>query len=132
MPTPHEELRRLEESLWREATRFDPHYLEALLSPDFFEFGRSGRIWTRQDVLAHPAVPIDAELPLADFAVHMVDDDVALVTYRSSVRSGNQIEWGNRSSIWHRTESGWKLHFHQGTPTQGATAPDIDRGHSVR
>jgi hypothetical protein len=33
------------------------------------------------------------------------------------VRCGPQIETANRSSIWKRVERGWKLCFHQGTPT---------------
>ena len=44
-----EELRILEESLWRHETRFDRDYLQRVLHPDFFEFGRSGRVWTRDD-----------------------------------------------------------------------------------
>ena len=27
--------------MWRAETRFDPDYLERVLHPDFFEFGRS-------------------------------------------------------------------------------------------
>jgi len=39
------EFRDLEESMWRAETRFDRGYVERLLHPDFFEFGRSGRVW---------------------------------------------------------------------------------------
>ena len=117
MPEAQEELERLEESLWLESTRFDREYMDDLLAPEFFEFGRSGRVWSRDEVVTHPEVTIDALLPLADFAVHVIGDEVALVTYRSRVRSGGELLWGNRSSIWRRTGDGWKLHFHQGTPT---------------
>ncbi len=47
----------------------------------------------------------------------MVADDVALVTYRSEVRDGDEVVRANRSSVWRRGETGWLLEFHQGTPT---------------
>jgi hypothetical protein len=39
-----EALRRLEEELWREETRFDRRRMDAVIGEDFFEFGRSGRV----------------------------------------------------------------------------------------
>jgi hypothetical protein len=60
-------LERLEEELWREETRFDIGRMEELLAPDFVEFGRSGRVYRREDTLAVPRGPIDAVLPLPGF-----------------------------------------------------------------
>ena len=60
-------LRSLEESLWIPAMRFDRDHLEALLAPGFFEFGRSGRVWMRADVLATPAHDLHATIPLRDY-----------------------------------------------------------------
>lgn len=108
-------LRGLEESLWRSDTRFDLEYMNKILSPDFFEFGRSGRIYRREDTLSAPAQEINARLPLKDFTAHTVSDGVVLVTYKSEVTSG-EVQVGNRSSIWVKTSVGWQLRFHQGTP----------------
>jgi hypothetical protein len=48
----------------------------------------------------------------------MITGDVALVTYRSEIRSGEGVEVGNRSSLWLRDATGsWSLVFHQGAPT---------------
>ena len=44
-----ETLERLEEELWREETRFDMQRMEEVLAADFFEFGRSGRFYRRED-----------------------------------------------------------------------------------
>lgn len=110
------ELRRLEESLWQEETRFDRHYMDGVLSPGFVEFGRSGKIWTREATLTTPKRKIGARIPLPKFGVRMITEDVALVTYRSEGLE-DDIEVGNRASIWRRTGDGWRLEFHQGTPT---------------
>ncbi len=111
-----EELRRLEESLWREETRFDRAYMERLLAPGYFEFGRSGRVWTREETVGLRRRMIRARLPLPRFAVQLISPMVALVTYRSEGLA-DDVEVGNRSSLWTKTDDGWKLVFHQGTPT---------------
>ena len=124
MASDHEaELRRLEESLWRAPTRFDRSYMDEILAADFFEFGRSGKVWSREDVLSSPNTPLNAQLPLPDFRVKMVSDEVALVTYRSRVDC-NESELANRSSLWRTTDRGWKLIFHQGTPTRPSQLDD--------
>jgi len=110
------ELRRLEESLWREETRFDRDYMDGLLSAGFIEFGRSGKIWTREATLTTPKRKIGARIPLPKFRVRMITGDVALVTYRSEGLE-DDVEVGNRTSIWRKTDEGWKLEFHQGTAT---------------
>jgi ribonuclease HI len=114
-------LRELEESLWRPATRFDPATMERLLHPDFTEFGASGRTSSRTDILDTPEVPFDTRLPLPDFEVHELTDDVVLLTYLSDVDYGGFVVTANRTSIWIRTSGGWQLRHHQGTPTP--TAP---------
>jgi hypothetical protein len=110
-----EDLRQLEETLWREETRFDREYMEGILAPDFTEFGRSGQTYTRNETLAMAMVAINARLPLDEFAVRAIDGDTVLATYVSEV--GDEApQRANRSSIWSRIDGSWKLRFHQGTP----------------
>lgn len=111
------ELQTLEESLWIDETRFDNEYMEKILAPDFFEFGRSGRVYKREDTLAAGRASINAVLPLKNFQISVISDDVVLVTYISEVQY-EELEVGNRSSLWLRTPEGWKLKFHQGTPVK--------------
>jgi hypothetical protein len=73
------ELYDLEESLWRPETRFDNDYMNGLLTEDFFEFGRSGRTYRREETLSTPEQEIDIDLPLKDFQIHKVADGVVLV-----------------------------------------------------
>lgn len=109
-------LERLEEELWREETRFDRKRMTEIIAPDFLEFGRSGRIYRREDSLAAPRQPIDAVLPLPDFEARLLHADVAQVTYNSAVTYGGVVQRARRSSIWSRIPGGWILRFHQGTP----------------
>ncbi|MFC2039007.1 DUF4440 domain-containing protein [Chloroflexota bacterium] len=108
-------LQELEESLWRSETRFNREYMENVLSPDFFEFGGSGRIYKREDTLSQPTQEIKAKLPLKDFTAHFVSENVILVTYVSEVEY-DMIQIRNRGSLWVKTPAGWQLRFHQGIP----------------
>jgi DNA-binding MarR family transcriptional regulator len=112
-------LRVLEESLWRAETRYDRAYMERTLAPDFFEFGRSGRVYTREDIIAMQPGAAPLRYSLRDFKITPIDREVALVTYVSEVGAREPAR-GNRSSLWRKTPGGWQLSFHQGTAVLGA------------
>ena len=109
-------LERLEEELWREETRFDPQIMNELIADDFWEFGRSGRVYQKQDTLAVERQKIDAVFPLPEFKVRLLNENIAQTTYNSAVTYNGVIEYARRSSIWSRTSNGWVIRFHQGTP----------------
>ena len=109
-------LQCLEEKLWLDETRFDNAYMERVLAADFFEFGRSGRIYQREDIISAPGQTIDTVIPLPDFDARLLSSDIALVTYNSRATFDGVLEKGRRSSIWSRAAEGWILRFHQGTP----------------
>jgi len=108
-------LQALEEELWKAATRFDQAYMEMVFSKDFFEFGRSGQIHTRESCLSHSSGEIAAVLPLKNLRIRLISIDVAQVTYDSEVTYNNIVEKAHRSSIWSRKNNSWELRFHQGT-----------------
>jgi hypothetical protein len=101
----------LETAMWTTCTRSSREWMDAHLSPTFTEFGRSGRRYTRNDILDAPIGEIDVVLPLPDLTVRMLDHNTQLVTYRS-IDGPEQV---NRASIWVRNDGRWLLEFHQGT-----------------
>lgn len=113
------DLELLEEGLWRADVRFDRRRMDSILAPDFFEFGRSGRIHRREAILATPPQPLVARLPLMDFKARLLDANLAQVTYVSTVTYQGVDERSTRSSLWSRTTDGWLLRFHQGTAVPG-------------
>ncbi|MHA7837467.1 MAG: nuclear transport factor 2 family protein [bacterium] len=114
-------LQDLEESLWRDDSRFDRSLMDSTFAEDFYEIGRSGRIHSREDCLNVAAQPIDAVLPLPDFEARELIPGVAHVTYSSFVTYDGVVEKGRRSSIWSRDEGRWRIRFHQGTPFPDST-----------
>ena len=109
-------LELLEEGLWRAETRFDREWMERILAPGFFEFGRSGRVYSREDTLGMAARPIDARL--VGLNVRSLSPDVVQVTYNTIETYADEPQLANRSSLWSRTGDGWQLLFHQATAVQ--------------
>lgn len=111
--------KELEESLWIAATRFDPVYMERVLHPEFFEFGCSGRVYSRAQIMATTGQPmrtIAVKLPFENFTIHHLTPDVIHITYMSEVQY-EALQICNRASIWVRVDGVWLLKFHQGTAT---------------
>lgn len=111
-----EELRRLEESLWKPESRLSPEWMDGVLADGFVEIGASGRLHDRNATVVPTSGSLDVELPLPDFWVRFLAPDVALVTYLSVQRlSDGDDRRARRSSIWTLVGGGWRLAFHQGT-----------------
>lgn len=112
------EFRTLEESLLRPEVRQSQAQLDSLIADDFLEFGASGRVFGKRDVLEAADHLPDVVLPLEDFSVKMLSPSAALVTYRSSTREpGGMLQTALRSSLWIHSDARWRLTFHQGTVT---------------
>jgi len=109
-------LEHLEEGLWRDETRFDQEWMERMLHPEYSEVGRSGRTHTRVETITAPDTPVDVELPLAEYRMQLIDEDVALVRYISRQTLDGAPTPAERTSVWVNTNDGWRLRFHQGTP----------------
>ncbi len=110
-------LTTLEHTLWQTETRHDRALMEATFAADFHEFGRSGRRYTRDDLLpvGNPK-PINATLHA--LSITEISPTIALVTYASELRRQTHTEWANRSSLWDRSKGRWQIRFHQGTPCE--------------
>jgi hypothetical protein len=111
----------MERELHDPRTRGNPERLAELLHANFLEFGRSGAVYTRSQVLAQlPAESDSKRVHAQGFAVIELAPSVVLLTYQSAdIDSSGALErHANRSSVWRREASGWRMVFHQGTPTE--------------
>ncbi|GAA2179164.1 ribonuclease HI family protein [Brooklawnia cerclae] len=101
----------LEKALLTDAVRTDPGRLRQLLHPEFTEFGASGRIWTRNRLLAETG-PLPVRLAFEPIGTERLADDVILLRWRAVGAHGTWL----RSSVWQRVEGSWRCRFAQGTP----------------
>ena len=116
------QLLALETALLDQKMRIGRDRMAELLADDFFEFGSSGRIWTKAATLEGLAAGHSAEAvvrTVTDFAVRHLADEVALVTYAVSRHEAGAEVQTLRSSIWKREKENWRMVFHQGTRRRG-------------
>lgn len=106
------EVVRLELSLLEPHVRHDADHVRRLLHPEFVEFGSSGRVWDRDAVILMMGGE-SGNVSAVGLTPRRLAPDVVLVTYTSEAGGRSAL----RSSTWVRDQTGWRLLFHQGTPT---------------
>ncbi|MCZ4066611.1 DUF4440 domain-containing protein [Microbacterium sp. H37-C3] len=108
-----------ERDLLTSAVRQDARRLRELIHPDFTEIGRSGRLWTRSDLLVELLEEATRDTPHTDeWVIQRLDVDTVLVTYR--LIAGTRIS--RHSSVWATSGDALALRFHQGTEQSAADA----------
>lgn len=103
---------RLERALLTDEVRGDPAAVAALLDPAWEEIGRSGRRWSREELLASIA-PLEDRVELEVLATDRVAPGAVLLVWRSVAATGDATL---RSSLWVRSGERWLQRFRQGTP----------------
>ncbi|WGV25866.1 DUF4440 domain-containing protein [Halotia branconii] len=91
-----------------------------LLADEFIEFGSSGRIFDKQQIIENLQNETLTRRSITKFNTSVLAAGVVLVTY-CVVRyntSGEQPVYSLRSSIWKLVNDQWKIVFHQGTLTR--------------
>jgi hypothetical protein len=112
------QLRDLEEELLKPEVRRSADDVARLLADEFIEFGSSGRIFNKSQVIRslQQEVPEAAvQITIVDFVTRRLAPGVVLVTYRT-VRPDTAVQ-RLRSSIWKFEGGRWQMLFHQGTPS---------------
>jgi ribonuclease HI len=112
-------LEALELALARRDETAIPGGYQSVLHDSVVEFGTSGRVWTRDEILEalNSGPRVDA-VTIEKFDVHIVRPGVFLVMYETTQTdpvtglSSRQ----RRSSLWMREGDGFVLRFHQSTP----------------
>ena len=107
------EMRLLEKQLLDPNVRRSTVRIDELLDDEFQEFGQSGSVFDKDAVLeALKNEPgFSGERSIVEFNARKLSSLVSLVTYR--VPESKTL----RSSIWRFDGTGWRMVFHQGTPS---------------
>ena len=96
----------------------DREAISGILDDDFFEVGASGKEYRREFVIdvveerySNGVDPDDGAWEIDSLSTRILGDDVRLVTYRLSFAG----RLSRRSTLWRRSEAGWRAIYHQGT-----------------
>jgi hypothetical protein len=105
----------LEQQLLEPEIRTTPEKLDRLLAEDFFEYGSSGKVFTKQDSVGSGNGLSVRKMTLTDFNINILAPNVTQTTYRIYDETRNLYTL--RSSIWKFLDGRWQMFFHQGTIT---------------
>jgi hypothetical protein len=108
----------LEERLAQVGRKLSPEEASSLIADDFVEFGSSGKIWSKTEIIAAISEWSPIERIVEDFSVRELSPSVCLVTYKVFSPGRRDSRHALRSSIWHQNGGKWQIVFHQGTPAQ--------------
>jgi hypothetical protein len=110
-------IKELEEKLLAPAVRGSREELEKLISPEFIEYGSSGKIYnflaTITSLIADSKNKFNYSF--VNFKTRRLSDDAILALYILETEKNHHIAIANRSSVWHWEEGSWRIIFHQGT-----------------
>ncbi|MFF0291620.1 DUF4440 domain-containing protein [Streptomyces sp. NPDC005262] len=96
--------------------RASPSLVSELLDPEFLEFGASGRRWDAASILtvtSDGSVAPEAPVKISEVSGAVIAPGIVHLTYLTD-HNGRRAR---RSSVWRLTDVGWRMYFHQGTPT---------------
>lgn len=112
------ELQQLEESLLIPDVRKSAR-LSELLADDFVEFGSSGRVYDKADLVTALQEEAPVRQTPSNFKVVVLAPDVALLTYRIRRHAQPAVDT-LRCSLWRRSGGRWQMVFHQATVTSAS------------
>jgi hypothetical protein len=111
----------LEISLHKKEIRNSREKVEALIADDFVEFGKSGDVFNKKDIIDQlEKEVVDLQINISDFIAKELSPEVVLVTYTANMLDDDNATTisTNRSSIWVWRDQRWQMVFHQGTKKQ--------------
>jgi len=108
---------KLEQRLAQVGRKLSAEDASSLIAEDFVEFGASGKVWSKAEIIAAMSQWAPIEQTVENFSVCELSASVCLVTYKVvRVTKDRQASPSSlRSSIWRYTGGRWQLIFHQGT-----------------
>ncbi len=113
----HEIIYNLETSLLKPEVRSSYKELNNLLSDDFKEFGSSGLIYTKQDILERlPSNTNKTIYAIYDFEITLLSETLVMAHFKTDRTTNDTHKVSSlRTSLWRNEKGVWKMFFHQGT-----------------
>lgn len=107
-------LLELETKLFLKSFCSNIHNLEQIFDLNFYEYGKSGTIISREETIQFLLKSEDRMIQVTHFSVASLTEDTWVVHYLST--DENNVS-ALRTSIWILKDHRYQLYFHQGTKT---------------
>jgi hypothetical protein len=108
----------LEASLLTQEVRSSFEKLNKLMTDDFIEYGSSGLIYNKKDILERLPNKPSPSYSLSNFELIIISESVVQTRFKTRRINLDGSELSSlHSSLWRKSNSDWQMFFHQGTPT---------------
>ena len=111
MDSEYKIVEELEVKISSKSVRSNPLALLELIHDEFEEFGKSGKIFKKKDIVSELPKWPHTEIHLSDIRFTRLSNEAILIKYLC-VSNDKKT---NRSSIWVKESESWQIIFHQGT-----------------
>ena len=105
----------LEQRLAQVGKRLSAKEASSLIAEDFVEFGASGKVWSKAQIVAAMSEWSPIERIVENFRVRELSASVCLVTYKVIGVDRQPCPFSLRRSIWRNNGGTWQIVFHHGT-----------------
>jgi hypothetical protein len=110
-----QKLKYLEKLLLKPKVRKSISELSEILCDEFVEFGSSGKIYNKKDIIKSLQNEHTSKMLLTNFKMNPLSKEHYLVTYKISKEENGKKIYSLRSSIWKKVKDKYQMIFHQGT-----------------
>jgi hypothetical protein len=109
-----ERILMLEKNFFEHKYLQDKEYLEAIFDDDYFEMGKSGKKYTKQDAIAAlSSIEANRNIDIYDYECKQIDTTVYLAHYITKENGTNVF----RTSLWRYIDGDMRILFHQASST---------------
>ncbi len=112
---PEQKLKDLEMLLLKPDVRKSLKMLSKILADDFVEYGSSGKVYSKKEIINELQSETVHKLKLTGFKLRELGENHYLVTYKAVKEEGGQKHYSLRCSIWIKIKDEYQMIFHQGT-----------------
>lgn len=108
---------KLETDLLKPEIRASIEKLNELIADDFIEYGSSGLIYNKENILERLPQGNSPAYFLYDFEVFVLSEDIVQTRFKTDrTNLDNTKTTSLRTSLWKKDNGNWQIFFHQGTP----------------
>ena len=107
---------KLETDLLNPEIRASAEKLNELISDDFIEYGSSGLVYNKEDILKRLPQGNSPSYTLSDFEMIVLSEGIIQTRFKTNRVNLDGTETSSlRTSLWRNTNNNWQMFFHQGT-----------------
>jgi len=110
---------KLETDLLKPEVRSSVDLLNTLIADDFIEYGSSGLIYDKKNILERLPKGLSPTYNLYDFECINLSEDIIQTRFKTDrINLDNTKTTSLRTSLWRNSNDNWQIFFHQGTPVK--------------